>query len=153
MPDKTPAQTPAGSPVAKPVTMPATMPVTKPVTMSDQRLENIIGRLLRAGVLLSAAVVALGGIFYLVFEHAARVDYRTFVAAGPDTRTVSGITHSALHLSSEGLMQAGLVLLILTPIARVMLAVVGFALERDRLYAVISFIVLAILAFSLIYAI
>jgi uncharacterized membrane protein len=35
----------------------------------------------------------------------------------------------------------------------VMLAVVGFALERDRLYAVISFIVLAILAFSLIYAI
>jgi uncharacterized membrane protein len=124
-----------------------------PARMSDQRLENIIGQLLRAGVLLSAAVVAIGGILYLVFEHGARVSYRTFVAGGPDMRTVSGIAHAALHLSSEGLMQAGLVLLILTPVARVVLAMVGFALERDRLYAVVSFIVLAILAFSLIYAI
>jgi uncharacterized membrane protein len=121
--------------------------------MDDQRLENIIGQLLRAGVLLSAAVVAIGGILYLVFKHAEQVSYRTFVAGGPGLRTVSGIAHSALHLSSEGLMQAGLVLLILTPVARVVLAVVGFALERDRLYAAVSFIVLAILAFSLIYAI
>jgi uncharacterized membrane protein len=121
--------------------------------MDDKRLENIIGQLLRAGVLLSAAVVAIGGILYLVFERGARVGYRTFVAGGPDTRTVSGIAHSALHLNSEGLMQAGLVLLILTPVVRVAFAVVGFALERDRLYTVVSFIVLAILTFSLIYAI
>ncbi len=32
------------------------------------------------------------------------------------------------------------------------LAVVGFALERDRLYTVVSLIVLLILAFSLIHA-
>jgi uncharacterized membrane protein len=129
------------------------MPVKLPVAMSDQRLENIIGQLLRAGVLLSAAVVTIGGILYLVLEHGARVSYRTFIAGGPAMRTVSGIAHAALNLNSEGLMQAGLVLLILTPVARVALAVVGFALERDRLYAVVSFIVLAILAFSLIYAI
>jgi uncharacterized membrane protein len=129
------------------------MPVRMPARMDDKRLENIIGQLLRAGVLLSAAVVTIGGILYLVFEHAARVSYRAFVAGGPDTRTVSGIAHSALHLGSEGLIQAGLVLLILTPVARVVLAMVGFALERDRLYAVVSFIVLAILTFSLIYAI
>ena len=46
--------------------------------------------------------------------------------------TVSGIVHAAIHLHSEGLMQAGLVLLILTPIARVALAVVGFALETNN---------------------
>jgi uncharacterized membrane protein len=135
-----------------PAEMPAKTPARSPVRMNDRRLENIIGQLLRAGVLLSAAVVAIGGILYLIFERGAHVSYRTFVAGGPDMRTVSGISHAALHLSSEGLMQAGLMLLILTPIARVVLAVVGFALERDRLYAVISFIVLAILTFSLVYA-
>ena len=129
------------------------MPDRMPAGMTDQRLENMVGRLLRAGVLLSAAVVTVGGIAYLALNHAARVSYRTFVAGGTDTRTVSGIAHSAFRLNSEGLMQAGLVLLILTPVARVVLAMAGFALERDRLYTVVSFIVLAILAFSLIYAI
>jgi uncharacterized membrane protein len=38
-------------------------------------------------------------------------------------------------------------------VARVALAVVGFALEKDRLYAIVSLIVLAILAFSLMHAI
>jgi uncharacterized membrane protein len=120
--------------------------------MNDQRLENMIGQLLRAGVLLSAATVALGGILYLVQMHAVPANFRSFVAGGPDTRTVHGILQSAAQFKSEGLVQAGLVLLILTPVARVALAVVGFALERDVLYTVVSLIVLVILAFSLVHA-
>jgi uncharacterized membrane protein len=121
--------------------------------MDDKRLETIIGQLLRAGVFFSAAVVTVGGVLYLALDHAARVSYRNFVAGGPETRTVSGIIHSAAHLRSEGLMQAGLILLILTPVARIAIAVAGFALERDRLYAVVSLIVLLILAFSLLHAV
>ncbi len=110
----------------------------------------MIGKLLRAGVLFSAAVVTVGGIVYLALNHAARVSFRTFVAGGPEIRTVSGIAQAAVHLNSQGLMQAGLVLLILTPVARVAMAVAGFALERDRLYTIVSLIVLLILAFSLL---
>jgi uncharacterized membrane protein len=120
--------------------------------MDDKRLETIIGQLLRTGVLLSAAIVTLGGILYLMRFHAARVGFHSFVVGGADIRTVPGILRSAAQLKSEGLMQAGLVLLILTPVARVALAVVGFAMERDRLYTVVSLIVLAILAFSLTHA-
>jgi uncharacterized membrane protein len=50
------------------------------------------------------------------------------------------------------LIQLGLLLLIATPVARVAVAIVGFALERDRLYTVISLIVLLILLASLIHA-
>ncbi len=120
--------------------------------MDDRRLEIIIGNLLRAGVLLAAAVVLAGGALYIAQHQNQPVNYRTFAAGGADTRTLGGITHAALHLESEGLIQFGLLLLIATPIARVALAVVGFALERDRLYALISLIVLAILAFSLMHA-
>jgi len=120
--------------------------------MDDRRLESIIGQLLRAGVLFSAGVVTLGGILYLVRFHGVRVNFGSFVADGPETRTVRGIVRSAASFKSEGLMQAGLVLLILTPVARVVMAVVGFALEKDRLYTVVSLIVLAILAFSLTHA-
>jgi uncharacterized membrane protein len=129
------------------------MPAKTPTRMSDQRLENIIGQLLRAGVLFSAAIVAVGGMLYLVLSHAVRVSYRSFTPGGPELRTVPGIAHAAAHLNSEGLIQAGLVLLILTPVARVALAVVGFALERDRLYAVVSLMVLLILVLSLLRAV
>jgi len=42
----------------------------------------------------------------------------------------------------------GLLLLIATPIARVAFSIVGFALERDRMYVVFTLIVLAILLYS-----
>ena len=120
--------------------------------MDDRRLEGIIGNLLRAGVLLAAAVVFAGGALYLVQRHADLTSYRTFRAAGADETTLPGIVHSAAHLHSEGLIQFGLLLLIATPVARVALAVVGFHLERDRLYVVVSLIVLAVLIFSLLHA-
>jgi len=120
--------------------------------MDDRRLETIIGRLLQTGVLAAAATVVAGGVLYLAQSHSGRVDYGTFALGGTGLRTLSGIVRSAGRLQSLGLIQFGLLLLIATPVARVALAVVGFALERDRLYTVVSLVVLVILAFSLIHA-
>jgi uncharacterized membrane protein len=138
--------------------MQARMPARIPARMNDRRLETIIGRLLQIGVLAAAVTVLAGGLLYLVQSHSGRVDYRNFVPIGnsapgsPDLLTLSGVVRSAVHFDSLGLIQFGLLLLIATPVARVALAAVGFALERDRLYTVVSLIVLAILAFSLIHA-
>jgi uncharacterized membrane protein len=120
--------------------------------MNDHRLETIIGQLLRAGVLLAAATVLAGGLLYLASHHADRANYRTFVADGPETRTLGGILRSAAHGQSAAIIQIGLLLLVLTPVARVAIALIGFFLERDRLYAVVSLIVLVILALSLMRA-
>jgi uncharacterized membrane protein len=120
--------------------------------MDDKRLESLIGNLLRAGVLLAAATVCTGGILYLVRHHADTVSYRQFSAGNASIQSLRGVVQSAAQLNSEGLIQFGLLLLIATPVARVALAIVGFALEKDRLYAVVSLIVLAILVFSLLHA-
>ncbi len=120
--------------------------------MDDRRLETIIGRLLQIGVLLAAATVFAGGVLYLAQGQRSRVDFQNFAPGSADLRSFAGVVNSAAHLQSLGLMQLGLLLLIATPVARVAMAVIGFALERDRLYTVVSLIVLAILAFSLIHA-
>lgn len=120
--------------------------------MDDRRLETNIGNLLRAGVLLSAATVFAGGVLYLVRHHTDRVSYHQFAPGGAIAQSFRGVLQSAAHLNSEGLIQFGLLLLIATPVARVALAVVGFALERDRLYAVVSLVVLVILCLSLMRA-
>lgn len=120
--------------------------------MDDQRLENIIGQLLRAGVLLAAAVVFSGGVLYLIQNHSRPVQYKSFSPGTEDLRTLPGIIRLAGSLDSEGIIQLGLVLLIATPIARVIMAVVGFQLERDSMYVVVSLIVLGVLLYSLMHA-
>ncbi|MGO9324056.1 MAG: DUF1634 domain-containing protein [Terracidiphilus sp.] len=120
--------------------------------MNDRRLEIIIGRLLQIGVLIAAATVLAGGILYLIQSPSGHVDYRTFAPGSTALNSLTGIVLSAAHFQSLGLIQLGLLLLIATPVARVAMAVAGFALERDRLYTVVSLIVLVILAFSLIHA-
>lgn len=120
--------------------------------MDDRHLQNIIGHLLRAGVLLAAAVVLFGGILFLAQHHAQHVNYAIFSVGMDQLRSVPGIIKLVGHLDPRGLMQLGLVLLIATPVARVAMAVVGFQLERDRLYVVVSLIVLAVLVFSLTHA-
>jgi len=54
--------------------------------------------------------------------------------------------------NSAAIIQAGVILLIATPVARVVFAVIGFAIERDRLYVAVSLTVLAVLMASLIYS-
>ena len=120
--------------------------------MTDEKLEAIIGNLLRVGVLGSAAIVMVGGILYLIQHHAENVNYTEFHMGRSGLRTLPGIFHSAMQLEADSMIQFGLVLLIATPIARVVLAALGFYLERDRLYVAVSLTVLAILIFSITHA-
>jgi uncharacterized membrane protein len=46
------------------------------------------------------------------------------------------------------IIQLGILLLIATPVARVVFALVAFAIEHDRLYVAVSLTVLAVLLFS-----
>ena len=116
---------------------------------TDQRMEILIGQLLRTGVLLSAFIVVLGGSVYLVRHGHAHAEYRVFRGEPADLRTVGGIVRSTLALRGRGIIQLGLLLLIATPVARVAFSIFGFAEEHDRLYVVITVIVLLVLTYSL----
>jgi uncharacterized membrane protein len=111
--------------------------------VTDRKLEQMVGKLLRAGVSLAAAVVLVGGDWYLAVSGATPVDYRHFYPRA----------HRWLSLGTrppaEVTIQVGLLLLIATPIARVAFALVAFALERDRLYVFFTLAVLLVLLFSL----
>ena len=114
-------------------------------------MESTIGILLRTGVVLSAAVVILGAVAFLLrYAHSA-ADYRTFHPAPAELRGVVGIVRSAWALDSRGIMQFGLLILIATPVARVILSIWHFASERDRSYVVIAAVVLCTLLYSLVY--
>jgi len=121
-----------------------------PSQWSDQRIEDIIGNLLRAGVMLSAVVVLCGAGVYLARHPSERVNYHAFHGEPPDYTTIGGIFHTAFGLHGRGLIQLGLLLLIATPVARVAFSIWGFAAEHDRMYVVFTVIVLTVLLYSLL---
>jgi uncharacterized membrane protein len=115
----------------------------------DQRIENIIAQLLRAGVLAAALIVIGGAVPYLGFHPRAHVDYRAFHNEPPELKTVQGIVGSAFAGNVLAVMQLGLLVLIATPIVRVAFSVFAFAIEGDRMYVAFTLIVLAVLLYSL----
>jgi uncharacterized membrane protein len=115
----------------------------------EQCFENFLGNLLRAGVILAAAVVLVGGVLYLVKHGHERPDRTDFHGEPSDLRNPIEIVERAARFSGSGLIQLGLLLLIATPVARVIASVFGFLRERDYTYVVLTLIVLAILLYSL----
>ena len=118
-------------------------------TLTDKRMDEIIGRLLQAGVILSALFVLAGGAVYVARHPEPVTDYRVFQGEPEQLRTVSGTVHEAVALHGRGLIQLGLLILIATPIARVAFSVVAFLYQRDWTYVVVTLIVLGLLVYSL----
>jgi uncharacterized membrane protein len=117
---------------------------------TDRQMDIVIGNLLRSGVVLSALIVFVGAVVYLVRHGHSPTDYRVFRGEPSDLRSVRGIFGDALALRGRGIIQLGLLFLIATPVARVALSIFGFAEEHDQMYVVFTVIVFSILLYSLL---
>ena len=89
------------------------------------RLEEIIGTVLRAGVIASSVCLAAGMVLSLATGGGA----------------VTGV-----------LLNAGIIVLLATPVARVIVSTVQYVTERDWAFATLTFIVLLELAASAVAA-
>lgn len=117
---------------------------------ADDRIEHVVGNLLRIGVLIAATVAAIGALFFLAHHGGDPARYHVFRGEPGALSTLTGIVHGVLALNSRAVVQFGIILLIATPIARVLLTLIAFALRRDWLYVVVSGVVLGTLLFSLL---
>ena len=116
---------------------------------TEQRVEQLIGNLLRMGVLVAAAVALIGGIAFMIQNGAMTPDHATFRGQPEMLSTLTGIIAGAGAFQPAAIVQLGIVLLIATPVARVLLTLVAFAIQRDWIFVLISAIVLALLGYSL----
>jgi uncharacterized membrane protein len=116
---------------------------------TDQQVEEVVGNLLRIGVITAALVVFVGGIMYLIRYGDEPTDLRVFRGEPADLRSPLGIITDVLEGRRRAVIQLGLLLLIATPVARVVFSVYAFLRERDFLYVCVTLTVLAILLYSL----
>ena len=114
--------------------------------MADQQMERMMGRLLQTGVLAAAVTVALGGALYLGGHGHESVAYSSFhprpLRVNHPLRLIG-----ELRQASPGteLLDIGILLLVATPVLRVVLGLISFARERDWMYVLVSALVLGAL--------
>lgn len=118
------------------------------VRFDDRRMEIIMGRLLQVGVLLASFVVLIGGLLYVRAHHDAAPNYRVFSTEPAGLRQLHGLEQGLAAGDPAAIILLGVLLLVATPVARVVFALVAFALERDMLYVAVSLTVLAVLIFG-----
>ncbi|HKW10486.1 MAG TPA: DUF1634 domain-containing protein [Gemmatimonadaceae bacterium] len=116
---------------------------------TDDEVDQLLGNLLRVGVIIATILAAVGGVLYLARHGLESTDYHVFRGEPPELRRVGGIVRGAFGLNAAAIIQLGLLLLIATPVARVAMSLIAFILQRDRVYIVVTSIVLALLIFSL----
>jgi len=116
----------------------------------DKDMQLLLSHVLKVGTIVSISIVLIGGAF-LIYRHGQSIsDYHKFNGIPPFIQTASGIFHGIGALKGQAMIQLGIVLLILTPVLRVVFSAIGFVLEKDYMYFGISLLVLGIIFFSMI---
>ncbi|MEH2422654.1 MAG: DUF1634 domain-containing protein [Nostoc sp.] len=116
---------------------------------SEHQVERFIGNLLRFGVLFATIVVVVGGILYLIHYGTSPANYQFFRGEPPEFNSLEGVRTAVLSGRRRGIIQFGLLLLIATPIARVIFSLFAFVRQKDLTYIIVTSIVLIELIYSL----
>lgn len=116
----------------------------------DKDIQAVIGLILRAGVIISMIVVFTGGVLFLYRHGQTQADYHTFKGVPGFIESYRGIINGTLGFKGQAIIQAGIILLIATPVVRVIVSAIGFIIEKDYLYVVITLVVLSIIFFSML---
>ena len=115
----------------------------------DKEVQIILGTLLRIGVLVSSVIIFLGGILYLTGHSNELVSYTEFKPVPSKFSGITTIFEGLLTFDGLAIIQFGVMLLIFTPIARVVFSIFSFLIERDYMYVAIGAIVLGVIITSL----
>lgn len=118
-------------------------------------MNTVISKVLRYGVVISSAVIGLGVILLTVDDGLAQVS--SFLEYDPRTIphstfpvTFSQLASGVAAGSPLAIIELGVLILLATPVSRVLFSIFLFAAEKNRTYVYITLTVLALLLFSML---
>jgi len=117
---------------------------------SQHEFELYISNFLRTGVIIATAFVLMGGVLYLIRHGTDIANYRIFQGEPAQFRSPFGVLTAILSGRRRGIIQLGLLMLIATPIVRVIFSLFTFIRQRDHTYIIITLFVLSGLIYSLV---
>lgn len=119
--------------------------------LRDKGLDSVLGRTLRVGTLLAAVIILLGvGLGVLGGRHAEVVaPPATFDSAAPRGNPLQDIVRGISALEPASLVMLGVLVLLATPMLRVVACGIVFVGRRDWLYGTLAALIAITLALGL----
>ena len=108
-----------------------------------------ISLILRIGVLTSAAVIIIGGILFVIQHPNASFSFKSFTGEPARLRQADVIIKEAFQFRSRSVIQLGILILIATPVLRVIFSFIEFLIHKDWIFVIITAIVITTLFYSL----
>ena len=118
--------------------------------LSTKKMEVVIGLLLTIGTLVSAAIVMLGGILYLL-QYGGESVHIELLQSNAAYTNLTSIWQAACAFSPLGIIEIGVLALVATQSLRVALLVGFYAIIRDYGFVLISLFILIMLVSSFIW--
>ena len=118
-----------------------------------QRAESVISAVLRIGVLLSLLVVVVGVAVSFVgkpgtYLHNNAINKALLTRSSDYPHSLSAVFSGLSHFQGEAIIVFGLIILLATPILRVLVSAVIFAFQRDRYFVPVTVFVFLVLVTS-----
>lgn len=123
---------------------------------TDRDIQLYIGQVLRYGVFISCAITLFGGIVYFIQQKGVKPNYdpipsgQDFPGVAQYLRELNTIFPRILDFDGAAIIQLGVVVLIATPIVRIIFSAISFLIEKDYMYVVITLIVLTVIIMNMI---
>jgi uncharacterized membrane protein len=116
----------------------------------DSTIHHFMTGILRILTVIAGLTILAGGILLLVHQGSTPTHFHTFSGEPESLKVVPDVVVRAFHGEALDIVQLGILLLIATPVLRVVFVGIGYLIERDWLYVLVALIVLAVLGSSLI---
>ena len=122
----------------------------EPIEAQELPIQRTMTAILRWLTVAAGVVILAGGVLLLLRHAGAPTAFHTFIGEPASLRSVPQIVTAAFHGHALAMIQFGILLLITTPVLRVLFVGIGYLIERDWLYVTVAGIVLAVLGSSLL---
>ncbi len=115
---------------------------------TDIDLNRSVGNLLRIGVVLSVTTSLIGFVKLFLEGFKMPKNYSNIDIPTSSEKIWGSFWNGLISGEGMAIIQLGILFLILTPLVRIIFALVGYLKEKDSTYVIISSIVLFIMIFS-----
>jgi uncharacterized membrane protein len=113
-------------------------------------MAGLVALVLRGGVVLAAVVTVAGAVPLLLAHGREFPTYHSFHGTEAPYRSLATIAQGVVQGDPLAIIMLGITVLIATPLSRVLLTLIGFLVERDRMYVALTSVVLLVLLYSLV---
>jgi uncharacterized membrane protein len=119
-----------------------------------RKIELTISTTLRAGVIISMAIIGVGTLISYLHHPGYLYDeselQRLTKPGAAFPHTLGEVVTGVKQAHGQAVVALGLLVLLITPVVRVAISVLAFLFERDRAFTIITIVVLGLLLLSFV---